>query len=167
MQTRFQRITPFLWFNHQAEEAVNLYTSVFPNSRIGTLTRYSKEAAAASGQQEGAAMTIGFDLDGQEFTALNGGPHFTFNEAISLVIHCESQDEVDHYWDRLSDGGPVEAQQCGWLKDRFGVSWQVVPRQLVELLNQPDAGKARQVMAAMLAMKKIDIAALQTASESG
>jgi len=159
-----QRITPFLWFDDQAEEAVSFYTSVFPDSRIVTVTRYNKESAEVSGRPEGQVMTIGFELDGQEFAALNGGPHFTFNEAISLVVHCDSQDEVDHYWDRLSEGGDENAQQCGWLKDRFGVSWQVVPRDLVELLGDPDPERARRATRAMLRMKKIDLAELRRAA---
>jgi len=159
-----QRITPFLWFDDQAGEAVSFYTSVFPDSRIVTVTRYNKESAEVSGRPEGQVMTIGFELDGQEFAALNGGPHFTFNEAISLVVHCDSQDEVDHYWERLSEGGDENAQQCGWLKDRFGVSWQVVPRDLVELLGDPDPERARRATRAMLRMKKIDLAELRRAA---
>lgn len=164
MQAKLQRVTPFLWFDTQAEEAVGFYTSVFDNARVLTTIRYSKEGAQASGQAEGSAMTIAFQLDGQDFTALNGGPHFKFNEAISLVINCESQQEVDHYWNHLSAGGPEQAQQCGWLKDRFGVSWQVVPTVLPQLLSDPDPDKARRAMAAMLQMKKIDIAALRQAA---
>ncbi|MDC3957432.1 VOC family protein [Polyangium jinanense] len=164
MQNRFQRITPFLWFDTQAEEAVKFYTSVFPNSRIVTTTRYSKESAQMSGRAEGSVMTMGFQLDGQDFTAINGGPQFTFSGAISFVVHCESQDEVDHYWNRLTEGGDEKAQQCGWLRDRFGVSWQVVPKQLVELLSDPDPNRARRATMAMLGMKKLDIAALQKAA---
>ena len=144
MQARFQRITPFLWFDDQAEEAARLYTSVFPDSRIGATTRYSKESAAVSGQKEGAVMTVAFTLDGQDFTALNGGPHFRFSEALSLVVNCRSQAEVDHYWAHLAEGGDPAAQQCGWLKDRFGVSWQVVPVELPALLSDPDPKKARR-----------------------
>ncbi|MFC4764906.1 VOC family protein [Dyella koreensis] len=161
MSTRFQRITPFLWFNGQAEEAAKFYVSVFENSKITATTRYSKEAAQASGQPEGTAMTVGFQLDGQDFTALNGGPHFKFNEAVSLVVHCRSQDEVDHYWKLLSAGGDEKAQQCGWLKDRYGLSWQIVPDQMIELLSQPDQAKAQKAMAALMQMKKIDLNVLQ------
>jgi predicted 3-demethylubiquinone-9 3-methyltransferase (glyoxalase superfamily) len=118
MTTRFQRITPFLWFDDQAEQAAALYASVFDNSRITAVTRYSKESAEASGRPEGSAMTVAFELDGQSFTALNGSPVFKFSEALSLVVRCQSQSEMDHYWNRLSEGGPVQAQQCGWLKDR-------------------------------------------------
>ena len=163
MQGHSARITPFLWFDDQAEEAVAFYTQVFPNSRILGTTRYSKESAEVSGRREGSVMTIAFQLDGQDFTALNGGPHFEFTEAISLVVHCESQDEVDRYWSRLSEGGDPEAQQCGWLKDRYGVSSQVVPRQLIELLSHPEPAKARRAMQAMLQMKKIDVEALRRA----
>jgi len=163
MQARFQRITPFLWFDDQAEEAVRLYTSVFPHSKVLTIVRYGKEGAQASGQREGSVMTVAFQLDGQDFTALNGGPHFRFNEAISLVVNCQSQAEVDHYWSHLSEGGDEQAQQCGWLKDRYGVSWQVVPTELVELLSSPDKEKARRAMDAMLKMKKIDVPALRRA----
>jgi predicted 3-demethylubiquinone-9 3-methyltransferase (glyoxalase superfamily) len=158
MTTRFQRITPFLWFNDQAEEAVKFYTSVFPNSAILSTLRYGQEAAQASGQKEGSLMTAAFRLDGQNFTALNGGPHFKFNEAVSLVVNCASQAEVDHYWSKLGAGGDPNAQQCGWLKDQFGVSWQVVPIELPELIQHPKA------MQAMLQMKKIDLEALRNAA---
>ncbi|HJW46674.1 MAG TPA: VOC family protein [Lysobacter sp.] len=153
-----QRITPFLWFNTEAVDAAKFYTSVFSNSRIGSILRYDKAAAQASGQPEGSAMTVSFQLDGQDFSALNGGPHFKFNEAISLVINCESQAEVDHYWNRLAEGGDPAAQQCGWLKDKFGVSWQVVPTELPQLIKHPKA------MQAMLQMKKIDLDVLRKAA---
>ncbi|MFC5489892.1 VOC family protein [Dokdonella soli] len=164
MQARFQRITPFLWFDTQAEEAANFYASVFPNSRILTATRYNKESAQVSGKTEGSVMTIAFQLDGQDFTALNGGPIFKFTEAVSLVVNCQSQDEVDHYWNHLSKGGDEKAQRCGWLKDRFGLSWQVVPTELPKLLGDPDPDKARKAMNAMLRMKKIDLKALRQAT---
>lgn len=164
MPTRFERITPFLWFDDRAEEAVDFYTSVFDNSRIVSTTRYSEEGSQAAGRPAGSVMTVAFQLDGQDFTALNGGPHFKFNEAISLVVNCRSQEEVDHYWDRLSQGGDEKAQQCGWLKDRYGVSWQIVPKQLIELLTDPDPDKARRAMGAMLQMKKIDVEALRKAA---
>ena len=164
MTTRFQRITPFLWFDKQAEEAVNFYVSIFENARVLATTRYSKDASKASGQPEGSAMTVSFQLDGQDFTALNGGPHFKFNEAVSLVVNCRTQTEVDHYWDRLSEGGDPNAQQCGWLKDKYGVSWQIVPTELPKLLTDPDPGKAERVMKAMLQMKKIDVDALKRAA---
>lgn len=164
MPTRFQRITPFLWFDDRAEEAVGFYTSVFDNSRIVSITRYSEEGSQAAGRPAGSVMTIAFQLDGQDFTALNGGPHFKFNEAISLVVNCQSQEEVDRYWNRLSQGGDERAQQCGWLKDRYGVSWQIVPKQLIELLTDPDPDRARRAMKAMLQMKKIDVEALRKAA---
>jgi predicted 3-demethylubiquinone-9 3-methyltransferase (glyoxalase superfamily) len=154
-----QRITPFLWFDDQAEEAVELYTSVFRNSRVGTVTRYGK----AGPGPEGSVMTVSFELEGLQFTALNGGPEFKFNEAISFVVDCRSQEEVDELWEKLSDGG--EEGPCGWLKDRFGVSWQIVPTILPELLNDPDPEKAQRVTEAMLQMKKIDIGALKQAYE--
>jgi len=159
-----QRITPFLWFDNQAEEAAAFYTSIFKNSKILATTRYSKEAEQAAGRPAGSVMTVAFELDGQEFTALNGGPVFQFSEALSLVVHCQSQEEVDHFWNRLSEGGEPRAQQCGWLKDRFGLSWQVVPDQLPKLLTDPNPEKGRRAMAAMLQMKKIDIAALEKAA---
>jgi predicted 3-demethylubiquinone-9 3-methyltransferase (glyoxalase superfamily) len=152
-----QKISPFLWFDGNAEEAVNFYIGIFPNSRITTTTRYTRESAAVSGQPEGQLMTIGFVLDGQEFAAINGGPHFKFTEAISFVIHCASQDEVDHYWDRLCEGADARAQQCGWLKDKFGVSWQVVPDEAFELMSDRDAEKAARVARALYSMKKIDV----------
>ena len=159
-----QRITPFLWFENQAEEAAAFYTSIFKNSKVLATTRYTKEAEQAAHRPAGSVMTVAFQLEGQDFTALNGGPVFKFNEAISLVVHCQSQEEVDYYWNRLAEGGDPRAQQCGWLKDRFGLSWQVVPDQLPALLTGPDPEKARRVMAAMLQMKKIDLPALERAA---
>jgi predicted 3-demethylubiquinone-9 3-methyltransferase (glyoxalase superfamily) len=156
-----QRITPFLWFDHQAEEAANFYVSVFRNSKIRGIARYDEEAAKASGRPTGSVMTVAFELDGQAFTGLNGGPLFTFTEAVSFVVNCETQEEVDHFWNKLSAGG--QEVQCGWLKDRFGVSWQVVPTILVEMLQDKDSEKSRRVMAAMLKMKKIEIEALRQA----
>lgn len=158
-----QRITPFLWFDNTAEAAANYYVSVFKNARIVTLARYSKEGAAASGQKEGSAMTVAFELDGQKFVALNGGPHFKISEAVSFVVNCESQDEIDYYWDKLAASGDPAAQRCGWLKDQFGVSWQIVPSALPELMTGPNAGK---VMAALLQMGKPDLAALQRAHDA-
>lgn len=156
-----QKITPFLWFNNQAEEAVKLYTSLFKNSRVKEIARYDEAGAKVSGQPMGTVMTIAFELEGQEFTALNGGPHYTFSPAISFVIDCETQQEVDHFWDKLSVGGVIE--QCGWLRDQYGVSWQIVPVVLTKMLQDRDAAKAQRVMQAMLKMKKLDIAALQKA----
>ena len=154
-----QKITPFLWFDNQAEEAANFYVSIFENSKVLSVTRYGE----AGPGPKGTAMTVSFELEGQNLTALNGGPHFKFTEAISFVIHCETQAEVDHYWDRLTEGG--SESQCGWLKDKFGLSWQVVPNVLIELFQDEDSAKTQRVMQAMLQMKKMDIAALKRAAE--
>ena len=154
-----QQVTPFLWFDNNAEEAVKFYTSIFKNSSVGTISRYTGEGAKASGQPEGSAMTVPFTLNGQNFTAINGGPVFKFTEAISFVVNCEDQEEVDHFWNKLTEGG--QEVQCGWLKDKYGLSWQVVPKQLGELMNGPNAGK---VMGAMLKMKKIIIKDLEDAA---
>jgi len=154
------KITPFLWFDTQAEEAAKFYTSVFPNSKIVTVARYGE----AGPGPKGSVMTVEFELDGQHMIALNGGPVFKFTEAISLSVDCETQEEVDHYWEKLSQGG--EQAPCGWLKDKYGLSWQVNPNVLGELLSSPDAKKAKRVMEAMLKMKKIDIAALKAAAEA-
>jgi len=151
-------ITPCLWFDTEGEEAASFYTSLFPNSRILDVSRYGD----AGPRTAGTVMTVGFELDGQEFLALNGGPQFTFSEAISLQVFCDSQEEVDRYWQALSEGG--EQGPCGWLKDRFGLSWQIVPRRLNELLADPDREKAQRVMAAMLEMKKIEIDGLERAA---
>jgi predicted 3-demethylubiquinone-9 3-methyltransferase (glyoxalase superfamily) len=159
------KITPFLWFDSQAEEAVNYYISIFKNSKITTITRYDKAGAAASGRPQGSVMTVEFQLEGQPFVALNGGPIVKFTEAVSFVVDCESQEEIDNYWDKLSEGGDEKAQVCGWLKDKYGLSWQVVPKVLAELLSGPDPEKAGRVMTALLTMKKIDLAALLRASE--
>ena len=156
-----QKITPFLWFNDQAEEAMNFYTAIFKNSKIGSVSRYGEGGPG----QPGSVMTATFELDGQEFMALNGGPLFTFTEAISFFVNCETQAEVDELWEKLTEGG--EESQCGWLKDKYGLSWQIVPSALGELLNDPDAEKAGRVMNAMLQMKKIDIAGLRAAYEQG
>jgi predicted 3-demethylubiquinone-9 3-methyltransferase (glyoxalase superfamily) len=153
-----KKITPFLWFNDQAEEAMKFYTSVFKKSKIGSVTRYGEAGPGPAG----AVMTASFELEGLEFTVLNGGPQYKFTEAISFVINCKDQKEVDYYWENLSQGG--EEGPCGWLKDKFGLSWQVVPEALTELLSDPDAEKAGRVMQAMLQMKKIDIAALEQAA---
>lgn len=158
-----QKISPFLWFDGTAEEAANFYVGIFPNSKITASTRYTKESAAVSGQPEGKLMTVGFVLDGQEFAAINGGPHFKLTEAISFVIHCASQEEVDHYWNKLGEGGDPKSQQCGWLKDKFGVSWQVVPDEMFALMSDPDAAKAGRVAQALYSMKKIDLGELRRA----
>jgi predicted 3-demethylubiquinone-9 3-methyltransferase (glyoxalase superfamily) len=161
MTKNLQKITPNLWFDNQAEEAANFYVSIFKNSKIGDITRYGEAAAEISGKPKGSVMTITFQIEGQEFTALNGGPQFKFTEAISLLVNCETQQEVDELWEKLSQGG--EEGPCGWLKDKYGVSWQVVPRILDEMIRDPDPVKAERVMKAMLQMQKIDIAGLQQA----
>jgi predicted 3-demethylubiquinone-9 3-methyltransferase (glyoxalase superfamily) len=158
------RITPCLWFADEAEEAAALYTSIFPNSRITDVSHYGEEGQEIHGRAPGSVMTVAFELDGQRFTALNGGPLFRFNESISFEVACADQAEVDHYWDRLGEDGDPAAQQCGWLKDRFGVSWQVVPTRLYELLADPNPERARRATAALLAMKKLDIAELERAA---
>lgn len=160
-----QKITPFLWFDDQAEEAANFYTSVFKNSKIGNTTRYDEESAHASGKPEGSVMTVDFQLEGQDFIALNGGPQFQFTEAISFSVDCKTQEEVDELWEKLSAGG--EESQCGWLKDKYGLSWQIVPTVLIEMLKDKDAGKAKRVTHAMLQMKKLDIETLKRAYEEG
>jgi predicted 3-demethylubiquinone-9 3-methyltransferase (glyoxalase superfamily) len=157
------RITPFLWFDDQAEEAANLYVSVFPDSRITGITRYGEAGQEVTGGAPGSVMTVTFELFGQPITALNGGPLFRFTEATSFAVSCETQDEVDRYWDLLTEGGDPAAQQCGWLKDRFGLSWQIVPTVLGRLLGDPDPEKAGRTMQAMLRMKKLDIAELERA----
>ena len=158
-----QRIAPCLWFDDQAEEAAAFYTSIFPNSRVVAISRYGEAGREIHGRPAGTVMTVAFELDGQRFTALNGGPVFTFNEAISLQVHCETQAEVDHYWEKLSAGGDPGAQQCGWLKDRYGASWQVVPAVLPEMLADPESEGSQRAMEAMLEMKKLDIATLERA----
>lgn len=161
---KLQKIVPCLWFADQAEDAANFYVSLFPNSRIRECTRFTEAGKDIHGRQPGSVMTVVFELDGQSFTALNGGPMFTFNEAVSFQIDCEGQDEVDHYWEQLGAGGDPQAQQCGWLKDRFGLSWQVVPRRLNELVGSPDAGVRERTLGAMMQMKKLDVAALERAA---
>lgn len=156
-------ITPCLWFDDNAEEAVKFYTSIFKHSTIGRVSRYGEEAAKVSGRPAGTVMTIEFQLDGRDFVALNGGPVFTFNEAVSFQVHCKTQEEVDRYWEALSKGGDLEAQQCGWLKDKYGVSWQIVPTVLVEMLQDKDPEKTNRVMNALLQMKKIDVKRLEQA----
>src|SRR6267378_5522240 len=158
-----QKITPFLWFDTQAEDAVNFYVSIFRNSKIRSIARYDEEAARASGRPKGSVMTVAFELNGQEFVALNGGPLFKFTEAISFVVNCVTQEEVDYFWSKLSAGG--EESRCGWLKDKFGLSWQIVPTVLIEMLADKDAAKAKRVMQAMLQMDKIDIPTLKKAYE--
>lgn len=163
MRDRTQKITPCLWFDTQAEEAATFYTSIFTQSKLGRITRYGREGVEIHGRPEGTVMTVEFQIAGQDFVALNGGPVFTVNEAISFQVSCESQEEVDYYWGKLSDGGDERAQQCGWLKDKFGVSWQIVPAVLPDMLRDPDPAKSQRVMKAVMHMKKLDIAALKQA----
>jgi predicted 3-demethylubiquinone-9 3-methyltransferase (glyoxalase superfamily) len=158
MSGRFQRISPFLWFDTQAEEAAKYYVSIFPNSRVTAITRYTSEVAEASGRPVNSVMTAAFELDGQQVTALNGGPLFKFNEALSLVVRCHDQAEIDHYWDKLSAGGDPNAQACGWLKDKYGLSWQIVPADIEALVQNPGS------VAALMHMTKIDIAAMKAAA---
>jgi predicted 3-demethylubiquinone-9 3-methyltransferase (glyoxalase superfamily) len=157
-----QKITPFLWFDHQAEEAVKFYTSVFKNSKVGRILRYDEASARGAGRPVGSVLTIEFEIAGQKFTALNGGPEFKFNESISFVVNCETQNEVNYFWEKLmADGG--QESQCGWLKDKFGVSWQITPTVLIDMLHDKDAKKAERVMKAMMQMQKIDIETLKEA----
>lgn len=151
------KIKPFLWFDTQAEEAANFYASIFRNSKVGRITRYGDTGPGP----DGSVMTVDFELDGQQFTGLNGGPHFRFSEAISFTVPCQTQEEVDTFWEKLSEGG--EQVECGWLKDKFGLSWQIVPTVLPEMLSDPDPAKAKRVMEAMMKMKKLDIAGLKNA----
>ena len=158
-------IIPCLWFDNQAEEAAKFYTSIFKNSKIDKITRYSEAGKEFHGKEPGSVLTVAFELDGQSFTALNGGPIFKFNEAVSLQVHCQTQKEVDYYWDKLSAGGDKNAQQCGWLKDKYGLSWQIVPRILLDLIADHTSPKSQRAMSAMMEMKKLDIAELQRAYE--
>jgi predicted 3-demethylubiquinone-9 3-methyltransferase (glyoxalase superfamily) len=158
-----QPITPCLWFDSQAEEAARFYTGIFKNSKIGKISRYTEAGHEVHGQPAGKVMTVEFEVNGQPFTGLNGGPHFKFNEAISFQIMCKDQEEVDYYWNKLGQGGDPNAQQCGWLKDKFGLSWQVVPTVLAQLMSDPR--KANRVMEAFLKMKKVNIAELERAAE--
>lgn len=157
------KITPCLWFDHQAEEAMTFYVSTFKNSKVGRITRYGEAGAKVSGRPKGSVMTATFKIEGYEFMALNGGPHFTFSEAISLVVNCETQEEIDEYWEKLSSGG--EEGVCGWLKDKYGLSWQIVPTVLRETMQDNDAERTDRVMQAILEMKKLDITRLQQAYE--
>ena len=157
-----QKITPFLWFDHQAEEAAKFYTSVFKNSKVGKILRYDEAAAKASGRPVGSVLTIEFEIEGQQFTALNGGPQFKFNESVSFVVYCQTQDEVDYFWQKLTADGGQESE-CGWLRDKFGLSWQVTPTVLIEMLHDKDPKKSGRVMNAMMQMQKIDISKLKAA----
>ena len=162
LNNKIQKITPNLWFDTQAEQAAELYTSIFNNSKIGRITRHGKD----KGIPEGTVMTVEFQLDGREFVALNGGPYFKFTEAISFIVNCEDQDELDYFWEKLSEGGDEEAQNCGWLKDKFGVSWQIIPSTLTEMVSDPEPEKSERVMKALLQTeRKIDIKTLIQAYE--
>ena len=158
-----QKITPCLWFNHQAEEAAKFYVSIFKHSKIGIMTRYGEAGATVSGRPEGSVMTVTFEIEGQEFVALNGGPHFTFSEAISLMVKCETQQEIDEMWEKLSQGG--EEGPCGWLKDKYGLSWQIVSPEWIEMLQDKDIEKSERVMKAILQMTKPDIKTLKQVYE--
>ena len=161
MQMTATRITPCLWFDSQAEEAAKFYASVFKNSKIGKISHYGKEGFEVHGRKAGTVMTVEFEIEGQKFVALNGGPHFQFNEAVSFQIHCETQAEIDHFWSKLTEGG--KEQPCGWVKDRFGLSWQVIPNALPQMLMDENSEKAQRVMKSMLQMRKIDIDTLKRA----
>ena len=157
------KITPCLWFDGEAEDAARFYTGIFRNSKITSITRYGEAGREVHGQPAGKVLTVAFELDGQPYTALNGGPQFKFNEAVSFQVPCKTQEEVDYYWEKLSAGGDPNAQQCGWLKDRYGLSWQVFPAALMDMLQDQDRKKADRVMAAMLQMKKMDLQGLERA----
>ena len=163
MELTAKKITPCLWFDTQAEEAAKFYASVFKNSKVGKISRYGKEGFEVHGKKAGTVMTVEFELEGQKFLALNGGPHYKFTPAISLMVNCDDQAEIDALWEKLAEGG--EHVQCGWLTDKFGVSWQIVPGILPKLLGDPDRAKAARVMQAMLKMVKLDIAGLQAAAD--
>jgi predicted 3-demethylubiquinone-9 3-methyltransferase (glyoxalase superfamily) len=158
-----QRISPCFWFDDQAEEAANFYIGIFKNSRITTISRYGSAGQEIHHRPPGSVMVVAFELDGQAFTALNGGPIFKFNEAVSLQVYCATQQEIDHYWEKLSAGGDPKAQQCGWLKDRYGLSWQIVPNNMDELFADAESPGGQRAMSAMLKMKKLDIAELRQA----
>jgi predicted 3-demethylubiquinone-9 3-methyltransferase (glyoxalase superfamily) len=159
------QIAPCLWFDHQAEEAAKHYTGIFKNSKINKVSRYSDVGKEIHGREPGSVMTVEFELDGQKFTALNGGPQFKFNEAVSFQIFCDTQEDIDYYWEKLGRGGDPSAQVCGWLKDKYGVSWQVVPTVMSELLEDSKSEKSQRAMAAMMRMKKLDIKELKRAYE--
>jgi predicted 3-demethylubiquinone-9 3-methyltransferase (glyoxalase superfamily) len=163
--SHIQKITPFLWFDNQAEQAANFYVTVFKNSKVGQVTRYGKEGYEIHGMEEGTVMTVDFEIENLKYVALNGGPVFKFNEAISFQVLCDTQEELDYYWEKLSEGGDKNAQQCGWLKDKYGVSWQIVPTILLKMIQDKDQIKSQRVMKAMLQMQKLDIQTLVQAYE--
>ena len=158
-----KRITPFLWFDHEAEQAAKHYVSIFPNSRIVKVARYGEAGKEVHGRAPGSVMTVEFDLDAERFMALNGGPLFKFNESVSFMVHCATQQDVDYYWDKLGAGGDPKARQCGWLKDKFGLSWQVVPTEMLAMLDDPGSPKSQRAFKAMMGMKKLDLEALRRA----
>jgi predicted 3-demethylubiquinone-9 3-methyltransferase (glyoxalase superfamily) len=158
-----QKITPCLWFDDRAEEAATFYVGIFPNSKIVQISHYGEAGKEVHGKPAGSVLTVSFELDGQTFTTLNGGPEFKFNEAISFQVDCKDQGEVDYFWEKLSMGGDPAAQQCGWLKDKYGVSWQIVPRVMIEMLNDADVEKSQRAMTAMMKMQKLDIDELKRA----
>jgi predicted 3-demethylubiquinone-9 3-methyltransferase (glyoxalase superfamily) len=162
---KIQKITPCLWFDGEAEPAAQFYTTIFPNSKIGSISRYGEAGREFHGKEPGTAMTVPFELDGQSFLGLNGGPMFKLSEAVSFMVNCDSQEEIDYFWEKLSAGGDEKAQQCGWLKDKFGLSWQVIPSTLPALMTDSDPAKSQKVMGALMQMKKLDIAALKRAKE--
>ena len=162
---KIKNISPCLWFDTKAEEAAKFYVSVFDNSKVGRISRYGEAGHEVHKKPAGSVMTVDFELDGHPFTALNGGPEFTFNEAVSFQVFCDSQETIDYYWDKLGAGGDPAAQVCGWLKDRFGVSWQIVPTQLADWIADSDRAKAERTMDALMKMKKLDIAALEKAHD--
>ena len=157
------KITPCLWFDGEAEDAARFYTGIFPNSKITNISHYGEAGREVHGQPAGKVLTVAFELDGRPFTALNGGPQFKFNEAVSFQIPCRNQEEIDYYWDKLTAGGDARAQQCGWLKDRYGLSWQVFPAAVMDMLQDQDRKKADRVMQALMEMRKMDLAALERA----
>jgi predicted 3-demethylubiquinone-9 3-methyltransferase (glyoxalase superfamily) len=159
------KITPCFWFHERAEEAANFYVGVFPDSRISAMTRYGEAGREIHGKQPGEVLTVGFELAGQPFTILNGSPAFPFGPAISMQVNCDTQDEIDYFWDRLGDGGDESARQCGWLQDKYGLSWQVVPSMMADLLDPSTPGRADRVLAALMPMKKLDIARLRQAAQ--
>ncbi|HSJ36885.1 MAG TPA: VOC family protein [Planococcus sp. (in: firmicutes)] len=163
MDKKIQKITPNFWFNTNAEDAVNFYVSIFKDASIGRTTRYSGEGREVHGMEKGTVMTIEFQLEGQQYLALNGGGEFEFNESISFIVNCDSQEEVDYYWDKLTEGGDESAQVCGWLKDKFGVSWQVVPRELDDMMVDGDQERVDRIMKSLLQMKKLDLNELRKA----
>lgn len=165
MDSKIQKITPNFWFDMNAEEAVNFYTSVFKNSKVGRTAYYTHAGKEIHGIDAGKVLTIEFQIEGQDFLALNGSPAFPYTEAVSFIVNCESQDEIDYYWDKLTDGGDEKAQACGWLKDQFGVSWQVVPTELNNMIVDADTEKVERVMEALMPMKKLDLNALRRAYE--